>query len=495
MKRIFKKNTVSFVLMIAMMIFQMTAVSAKEIDQMPELEAGRTGTLSAELSYKNDAGKDVAIPGVTLEAVKVADLTVINGGSSTYTLTSDFAESGIDFEGMTASESNEAAKALKSIVLNKSLTGQSRVTDEKGQVCFENLEPAMYLILQTANEDLIPLYTEMDPYLISVPLGKNENGAASWQYVVKSEPKLEIVSKPRTGQITVTKKVSIETKDDFQVLTAVDAVFHFGIFKDAEGKIPFRENYIQSIQLENASAGTTVFTELPEGVYYIFEIDQNGNIIRPGSTVNGIGRSYTCILEGSENNAVTVDLTSTLPDGEITFNNVYPELPEGYYLEGKIQIKKNVFQDKDRVKVNDTFYAGIFTKEDGTYILNQIVELKQNGTVSVPVVLSGDSGEEYVEYWIFETNKNGKQVDKESFSYEVSGEGAVKLHTEKMEGSVEITNRIKKEAVEEPTETSSDNAVRTGDDTPVMTFAVAAAAALLVMILLVIAGVRRKRSN
>lgn len=472
----------------------MVSASAKEIDQMPELESDRTGTLSAELSYKDDTGKDVAIPGVTLQAIKVADLTVINGGSSTYTLTSDFAESGVEFEGITASQSNEAAKKLKSIVLKKSLAGQSAVTDENGRVCFENLEPAMYLILQTGNEDLIPLYTEMDPYLISVPLGKNEEGVTSWQYEVMSEPKLEIVSKPRTGQITVTKKVSIEMEEEFQVIAAVDAVFYFGIFKDKDGQVPFRQEYIQSIQLKNASAGTTTFTDLPEGIYYIFETDQNGNVIRPGDTVNGSGMAYTCILEGSGTNAVTVDLTSTAQNGEIVFNNVFPGLPEGYYLEGEIHIKKNVFKDNDRVKVDDTFYAGIFTKENGKYILNQKVELAQNDTVTVPVVFSGDSGLDFVEYWVFETDKNGNRVNKESFSYEVSGEGSVKINTENPEASVEITNRIKKEAVEGTTETTTANAVRTGDETPIVLYAGMAAVALLVVILLMVVGIRKKRS-
>ena len=70
----------------------------------------------------------------------------------------------------------------------------------------------------------------------------------------------------------------------------------------------------------------------------------------------------------------------------------------------------------------------------------------------------------------------------------------MKINTENPEASVEITNRIKKEAVEGTTETTTANAVRTGDETPIVLYAGMAAVALLVVILLMVVGIRKKRS-
>lgn len=151
-----KKGVLQVILAVIMLISQIMTVSATGIDQMPSLEEGRKGTLSASLSYEDEKGKAVAIQGVTLEIFKVAKLDVINGGSAVYTLTSDFAKSEVVFEGISASESNKAAKTMKAIVLEKELKGQAAVTDENGKVVFENLDPGMYLVMQTANEDTVP---------------------------------------------------------------------------------------------------------------------------------------------------------------------------------------------------------------------------------------------------------------------------------------------------------------------------------------------------
>ena len=494
MKRLIKRGAFLFALLLAMVFSQLTALGAKEIDQMPDLEPGKKGSLTVELSYKDQAGKEIPIEGVTLELFKVADLTVINGGSSTYTLTADFAQSNLSFDGMKASESNEAAKALKAIVQGKKLQGVSVVTNQSGKAVWSDLEPAMYLVVQTANADTVPLYTEMDPYLVSVPLGENADGQTSWKYEVNTEPKVEVGRKPTTGKITVTKRVGIYQGTEIALLEAVDSTFYFGIFKDEEGTVPFREDYIQAVQLKNASAGTAVFEELPEGTYYIFEVDSKGTVIKPDQTVENNGLPYVCIVEGSETTAVAIDPDNEVLEGKIAFNNVFYDLPSGYYMEAEIQIKKNVYNGTDKVTVDDVFYAGIFTKENGSYVLNQVVELKQNGTVTVPVMLSGDSGQGETEYWIFETDKSGKRIEESTFSYEVSGEGSVKLSKDDLTGSVELTNKIKKEALEESTEKATSNGVQTGDETPIVPYIAAFAAALLVMILIGIRQWKRKQS-
>lgn len=495
MRRKMKKGF--FLTVLAWMAFICLAAAgyAREIDQMPDLEPGRKGSLSVALSYKNEAGQSVKIEGVTLQAFKVADLTVINGGSSTYTLTEDFAGSQIAFDGMGASDSNQAAKALKAIVLEKGLKGQASVTDANGKAYFKDLEPAMYLVVQTANADTVPLYTEMDPYLVSVPMGDTGSGSNTWKYDVDTIPKTEVGRKPTTCSIVVNKRVTMRVGDELVLLNAVDSTFYVGLFKDAEGTKPYSEDYLKPVRIVNASSGQVKYTGLTEGVYYVFETDKNGKIIKNGETPENTSPVYTCVVEGSGEQKVALDPAAGAAQGTVEFNNVYDDLPRGYYAEAEIGIKKNVLQGDDRVNVEDTFYAGLFTKAGNAYLLNQVVELEQNETVTVPVILEGGDGTEPAEYWIFETDKDGNRLDKSAFSYEVSGEGSVKLGKENLNGSIEITNRIKEEA-EEPetngTGKGTSKKVKTGDDTPIALYVVLCAGALLILVILIRRNFRKQ---
>lgn len=487
MKKIWKKGVLQVILAMIMLISQIMTVSATGVDQMPPLEEERKGTLSASLSYKNGKGEKVAIQGVTLEVFRVAELEVINGGSSKYTLTSDFAGSEIELEGISASESNKAAKTMKAIVLEKELKGQAAVTDANGKVVFQNLEPGMYLVMQTANEDTVPEYTEMDPYLVSVPLGETSDGGNTWKYEVNTVPKAEIGRKPREGSIEVTKKTSLSVDGELVVMNSIDSTFYVGLFKDAEGTKLYSEDSILPIRLVNSSAGTVEFANLTEGTYYVFETTEDGKAIKPGESVDDGFVAYTCTVEGNGEQKVVLDPNLGEIEGKVVFNNVYTDFPDGYYVEAEIEIKKSVFLGNDRVRVEDTFYAGIFTKEDDEYILNQVVELKQNDSVTVPVLLQGEEGKEAATYWVFETDSKGNRIDKELFSYEVSGEGSVTLSADKLSDQIEIENIIKEEETEteSESETETTKTVETGDGTPIEQYMLLLAGSILLMLVLV----------
>lgn len=496
MIRWIKKRVLLAALLLVWLAGQISSVSAREIDQMPDLEPGRKGTLAVTLSYKDKNNRQVSIEGATVTVLKVADLSVQNGGSPTYTLTPEFAKSGLEFDGMTAADSNRAAAVLKEIAEKEQLTakGKSAVTDSSGRASFDKLEPAMYLVMQTGHASAIPAYTDLEAYLVSVPLGKNENGQASWNYTVDTLPKMEMTGKPELGSIVVTKRVGIYRDKKIALLDAIDEVFYFGIFEDAAGSRRYANYPLQKAHLKNSSVGTAKFQNLPEGTYYIFETDESGNVIRPDERVVESVPPYTCIIEGKETNAVTIDPDKGVLKGEITFNNVFDDLPWGYDIKGEITIRKNVRRDGKAVKVDDTFYAGIFTKEDGEYVLYHVVELKQNGSVPVPVVLSG-SASEPTAYWIFETDSEGKRIDKETFGYEVSGEKSVVITLENLYQSVELTNDViieEEESEAVPGSGSNSSSVRTGDETPIVRYLILAAAALL---LLAVLGITRVKSE
>lgn len=489
----FMKKSVFLMMLLLVSLLSVLGVSAKEIDQMPDLEAGRKGTLSAVLSYKDEQGAEHKMAGIELELHRAADLTVINGGSSTYTLTADFAASEVVFDGMSSSESNQAAKALKAIAVEKSLKGQRAVTDANGKVVFADLEPGMYLVMQADGANLEPFYTGMDPYLVSVPQGEKQAGSYVWNYEVDTLPKTEI-SQKTLGSIVVTKQVTAwdEAEKKEIIFPVTNATFYVGLFKDENGEKPYEnEEYRKSIYIENGSAGEVEFTDLPEGTYYVFETKEDGTVIKPGVA----GDLYTCLIAGDGEQKVVIDPAVNKTEGHVILNNRYM-LPEGEYIEGEISIKKSVFEGSDRVNVDDTFYAGIFTKENDAYVLNQVVELKQNDTVTVQVALNDYTGAELTEYWVFETDKNGNRVDKASFAYEVSGEGSVKLGSDNLSDKIEIVNKIKKEREESSSSTTSTSSgsVRTGDDTPIVLYAVLAGASVILLLALFLIG-RRKRSH
>ena len=127
-------------------------------------------------------------------------------------------------------------------------------------------------------------------------------------------------------------------------------------------------------------------------------------------------------------------------------NNIFSTLPEGFFVNGKIEITKNVVVDGVKKTVDDKFYATVFD-DSGKAV--STVELKQNDKVTVTVPFSEDI-KATVTYAVKETDKDGNVLDKDSFAYVVSGEGSVKLNeSDQYKGSIEITN-TKKDATVTP---------------------------------------------
>ena len=62
-------------------------------------------------------------------------------------------------------------------------------------------------------------------------------------------------------------------------------------------------------------------------------------------------------------------------------------------------------------------------------------------TVTVNVPLGGESGDETITYYVYETDKDGNLIDKDSFGYVVSGEGKAKVEQGKMNTDISITIR------------------------------------------------------
>lgn len=248
-----------------------------------------------------------------------------------------------------------------------------------------------------------------------------------------------------SGQITVTKKVTLLNGGSTEELIAADDTFYVNLFTDAAGKYPYKGAMPQAIHLVNASAGSVTFSDLAQGTYYVYETDANGNVVNLDQLSLHNGSQFMCIVDG-DSNVVQLDLKAGPKEGFVNLENAFYELPDGYYYKGEININKQVLKGDSQTTTNDTFYAGVFTKdEQGIYNLYQVVELVQNDTVTLEVPLGGEDGTEPINYYILETDADGNILDLDVFEYEVTGEGTVTLSKENQTGNINLVNRIPEE--------------------------------------------------
>ena len=296
---------------------------------------------------------------------------------------------------------------------------------------------------------------------------------------------------PIDGTITVTKQVSIMDDGVLVPLEGSGLTYYVGLFTDAEGTKPYGTDHIKAITISEGAAGTAKFTHVPEGTYYVFETLEDGTIIHPDEHVDAVFPAFTSRLESAEQKVV-FDPLLEVSQADVVFNNVLDELPSGFYIEAEILITKTVLdEDGEKMEADDTFYAGLFTKEDGKYVLNDVIELEQNDTVSTKVLAATGENPKPSKYWIFETDEDGKRVGGSGFDYKISGEGAVKVSKDELSAEIEIVNTLKTpEEIESESEAEKQEGVKTGDSTPVMMYMMLCMGALLMMCAM---GVVRRR--
>jgi pilin isopeptide linkage protein len=288
--------------------------------------------------------------------------------------------------------------------------------------------------------------------------------AADVEFVVSADSKnleVEMVdpkkeSSSKLGSISVTKSiVLLDLFEDLELYTE-DETYYVGLFTDAEGKHPYGSDYVKAIRIQQASHAEVVYSNLPEGTYYILETTKDGTPFSFNENIEVNGDACKCVVpEGTSNKVEIVKKTNQL-DGTVKLINEYIDLPEGFAYRAMIDITKNVVFDGSQVSTDDTFYAGIFTSEtEETPLI--VTELSNNSTVAVEVPLGGESGDEEITYYIYETDADGNKIDKDSFGYVVTGEGEVSLDKSNTEASITITNEEKDETeYSEGSETDSD---------------------------------------
>lgn len=463
-KRLFKRIFAS--VMVLLLTFSIGLPAAASMYE-PEKKGSFTLTIQETVSETEVK----AISGVALKLYKVGN-AVKKNGTVQFELDEALSATGVDLGDLTTAEKSvKAAEILATAVGSSSIVPQDGISGEDGKVSFTNLEQGMYLIVEGdpySHIDVAPMLLSL-PYMVD---------ATNWLYDVQAYPKT--VVNDNNGTLVVTKKL-YKINDDFQMVPIFteDETFTVGLFLDREGTIPYGKDYKKEIHIVGTDSGTVTFTGLMNGTYYLYELNADGSSIPVGTVVAEEGDfSRVCMITdetGSETNRVEIAIPEN-GSKALTVNNCYYYLPDHYGMKGKIHITKKVVKEEKEIEVDETFYAGVFAKDEtGEFSLVDVVELKQGEAVEVEVEADVQNGAiAETEFKVLETDKDGKPVDKKEFAYEVSGEGTVTISEAKQKQDITITNTVK----DEKDEINKTTATKTGDETPIIPY----------MILLVLSG-------
>ena len=177
--------------------------------------SGEQSSLAVHLIYVDEEQKkNVPVVGAQIELFKVADLTTDNGVAK-YTLTEEFVSSGIDFEGMTASESMTAAEELNKLIDETGIEPlKIQSSDEQGIIQYTELNPGMYLGRQREPVQISDTKKiTIEPVLWMAPmyeLSESQNMYV-WNYAPQVLPKSGEVEKIPTPTPTFTPTPTVTT--------------------------------------------------------------------------------------------------------------------------------------------------------------------------------------------------------------------------------------------------------------------------------------------
>jgi hypothetical protein len=247
-----------------------------------------------------------------------------------------------------------------------------------------------------------------------------------------------------TGTITVTKDVVVLSEDPE---ITVNYTFYAALFEDQDGTM-VRVSDVKALEVINSASTSVVFDRLvADKTYYVFETDEEGNIIETnmdGTIVTPIIPDWTKI---SYEDAV-VTLTPDMMNGEAGITNVFE--PQDFPLYGSITVNKEVTVNGKPFASNRTFYVALFADKELTELVSEVKALKMNGKISTTTEfltdIDGNPLEAGTTYYIAETDKDGVPLtgtfEELGFEIDIDQTSVVILE----EGTtVNIVNKFKSE--------------------------------------------------
>ena len=274
----------------------------------------------------------------------------------------------------------------------------------------------------------------------------------------------DVMTKSKKAAIKITKELKLND----ELMTAVDKTFYVALFADQECTKMVSE--IKALEFKDASSATVEFKGLDLGrTYYVKEVDKDGQVIEVGTTEDGTA-FVPFFPEGNE--------ATITEDGEkttLTFENQFTDWPDGFYLEAKLTITKQLLKANGKAQKSDkVFYAGVFEDEDLTTLTTKLekpvvkLDLAGNSQASETVKMVLEEGESFKLY-IAETDKNGTPVDNlEKFAYDYTIEnGNVSFDKDNTVEKVTIINQPRPKVT--PTVTPTVTPEATPTETPSVT--------------------------
>ena len=209
--RIQKKLSVLLIAIFLIFSMSMTTYAHEVPDD------SKKGSVSVTMTYDGNA-----VSGGKMILYRVGEIYEDDGNYS-FTLTEDFAKSGVSLDDLS---STSLAKTLAAYSSEHKLTGTEVEIDNNGKATAENLTLGLYLIVQN---EAAKGYEAVDPFLVTVPM--NEDG--SYIYHVDATPKLSILKKtPSTTETPTSPPVDSKLPQTGQLNWPVSvlAVLGMGLF-------------------------------------------------------------------------------------------------------------------------------------------------------------------------------------------------------------------------------------------------------------------------
>ena len=154
-----------------------------------EVDFNKLGSISITLKENEE---ELFVEGAELSIYKIANVS-----SKDYNLFYEFESNLSDCEADLSDLLNpNLTDEILACMENKEINKQSKLTNDKGNVKFEDLKLGIYLVKQTNS---VEGYSATSPFLVSIP--KTENN--EWLYDIIAEPKTDII---RLMDIYVEKK-------------------------------------------------------------------------------------------------------------------------------------------------------------------------------------------------------------------------------------------------------------------------------------------------
>lgn len=369
------------------------------------------------------------------------------------------------------------------------------ILDEEGNAkyAFTSGKEAYVLKRLPAGDYFLCEVETPDGYLVAKDVPLTVSGKEAVSAEVTMVDKREEVT---PGSLTVTKRL-VDINDS--ELSADDGVFYVALFSDEA--LTERASGVKALEYHGSSSSSVMFANLQmDTSYFVSETDAYGNPLE--SVIVGDVEAVPLYPETLE-----IKPTKQTPGHEFEFDNVFLDIPDGYFYVGKLTVTKEVLKGTEPFETEDVFYAGVFEDSDYTKRVGDVITLEMNGdsecsaTVEVPI---GDSEDIVKTYYVTETDAEGVPLDgRTDLEFKVSIDTAeVSFSKTEPEKTVVITNTYPEETpvpseTPIPSETpvpdespaitpgggtpgsSTSTGVKTGDDTPVGMYLVLLAAAVI----------------